>query len=74
MRVLHSACLTLEPGEAGVAGAAQVRDQRAGDGGQGARGGGGPAEDTVVVPPAPTCGQQYYCYLLFISHNDNRKS
>ena len=55
-----SSCLALQPGQAGVAGAAQVRDQRAGDGGQGARGGGRPAQDTVIVPPAPAWGQQYY--------------
>ena len=44
----------LEPGQAGVAGTAQVGDERAGDGGQGARGAGRPAQDAVVVPPAPT--------------------
>ena len=53
-----SAWLALEPGQAGVAGAAQVRDEGAGDGGQGARGGGRPAEDTVIVPTAPAWGQQ----------------
>ena len=68
-----SSCLALQPGQAGVAGAAQVRDQRAGDGGQGARGGGRPAQDTVVVPPAPSCGHQYHYYSL-LTHNQHRKS
>ena len=46
--------LALQPGQAGVAGAAQVGDEGAGDAGQGVRGGGRPAQDAVVVPPAPT--------------------
>ena len=47
-------CPALQPRQAGVAGAGQVRDQGAGDGGQGGGGARRPTQDTVVVPAAPT--------------------
>ena len=47
------------PGQAWVTGTAQVRDQGAGDGCLGVRGGGGPAENAVIVPPAPVCNSHH---------------
>ena len=63
-----SAWLALEPGQAGVAGAAQVRDEGAGDGGLGVWRCGRPAQDRIIVPAAPVCRQEYhYCQLHHLS-------